>query len=96
MSAAAPHGTAGHGEAAAGNPVTRQLADRRYLVPVDVVLEVSDRLLPGSSGTWRLCGAPAGASCERATARADLAMAAGDLAAAFLAAPRGRCTRPAG
>jgi predicted acetyltransferase len=60
------------------------LAARRYVTDVDVVLDVTDALLPGNTGRWRLTGGPAGAVCERTTAGADLACTALELGAVYL------------
>jgi predicted acetyltransferase len=60
------------------------LAARRYASDVDVVLEVSDPLLPENAGRWRLAGGPTGATCERTDAAADLACDIVDLGAAYL------------
>ncbi len=75
------------------------LAARRYCCPVDVVLEVTDELLPGNAGRWRLraaglsgsagSGAPAGAvSCERTSDPADVALGIRELGAAYLGGTR--------
>jgi len=60
------------------------LAARRYASEVDVVLEVSDALLPENAGRWRLTGGPGGATCERTDAAADLACDVLELGAAYL------------
>ncbi|GIJ52059.1 UPF0256 protein [Virgisporangium aliadipatigenens] len=60
--------------------VPAALAARRYPVPVDLVLEVSDGLLPGNAGRWRLTNA----SCAATSDPADLALDVADLGAAFL------------
>ncbi|QGN47256.1 GNAT family N-acetyltransferase [Micromonospora sp. WMMD558] len=49
------------------------LAGRRYATPVDVVLEVTDDLLPENAGRWRLTGGPDGATCVPADQPAELA-----------------------
>ncbi|WP_091665070.1 GNAT family N-acetyltransferase [Micromonospora auratinigra] len=49
------------------------LAARRYATEVDVVLEVTDDLLPENTGRWRLVGGPTGAECVATTAPAGLA-----------------------
>ncbi|MFE9691244.1 GNAT family N-acetyltransferase [Micromonospora sp. NPDC005806] len=49
------------------------LAARRYVTEVDVVVEVTDDLLPENAGRWRLVGGPAGAECVATTAPAQLA-----------------------
>jgi predicted acetyltransferase len=66
------------------------LAARRYSAPVDVVLEVTDELLTGNAGRWRLrAGGPGeGASCQRADAPADLALDVRELGAAYLGGTR--------
>ena len=62
------------------------LAARRYPVPVDVVLAVTDELLPANAGRWRLRTNPDGtADCTPAgEAPADLAMDIADLGAVYL------------
>jgi predicted acetyltransferase len=56
------------------------LSARRYPVPVDVVLEVTDALLPENAGRWRLTDA----GCAPTTDPADLALDIADLGAAYL------------
>ncbi len=61
------------------------LATRQYQSDVDVVLEVSDTLLPDNAGRWRLtAGAFAVASAERTDAPADLVLDVRELGAAYL------------
>jgi predicted acetyltransferase len=60
------------------------LAGRRYSAPVDLVVEVDDDRCPWNSGSWRLEGDEAGASCERTTARPDVRLGAAALGAAYL------------
>ncbi|GAA4598841.1 putative acetyltransferase [Actinoplanes octamycinicus] len=60
------------------------LAGRRYLAPVDVVLEVTDPILAANAGRWRLTGGPDGATCARTADPADLACSVTDLGAAYL------------
>ncbi|MEV4546236.1 GNAT family N-acetyltransferase [Micromonospora echinaurantiaca] len=43
--------------------VPAALAARRYATGVDLVIEVTDELLPGNTGKWRLTGGPDGAEC---------------------------------
>jgi predicted acetyltransferase len=62
----------------------RALAARRYLAPVDVVLEVSDPILPANAGRWRLTGGPDGATCTRTADPADVICSVTDLGAAYL------------
>ncbi|WP_341717237.1 GNAT family N-acetyltransferase [Micromonospora sp. FIMYZ51] len=53
--------------------VPAALAARRYATDLDVVIEVTDDLLPENTGRWRLVGGPKTASCTPATGPADLA-----------------------
>ena len=69
------------------------LTRRAYSCPVDVVLEVTDELLAGNAGRWRLRadgpGAPnANASCERTDRPADIALDIRELGAAYLGGTR--------
>jgi predicted acetyltransferase len=80
--------------------VAGALTQRRYACPVDVVIEVTDDLCPWNQGRWRLtagaAGTPApgtcapgpGATCERATGPADIALPVRALAAAYLGGTR--------
>jgi predicted acetyltransferase len=70
--------------------VPAALTQRRYASPADVVIDVSDDLLPGNAGRWRLsCGGPDGkASCERTNAPADLELPVAVLGAAYLGGTR--------
>ncbi|MFJ4279118.1 GNAT family N-acetyltransferase [Streptomyces massasporeus] len=60
------------------------LAARTYQTPVDVVFEVEDAFCPWNSGRWRLSGDAKGASCERTTDAADVALSVRELGAAYL------------
>ncbi|KOV98772.1 hypothetical protein ADK65_20825 [Streptomyces sp. NRRL B-1140] len=60
------------------------LEARTYQAPVDVVFEVEDAFCPWNAGRWRLTGDPKGASCERTTDAADLALSVRELGAAYL------------
>jgi predicted acetyltransferase len=60
------------------------LRARTYQAPVDVVLEVEDSFCPWNAGRWRLSGDVKGASCERTTDAADLALSVRELGAAYL------------
>ena len=60
------------------------LAARRYAADVDVVLDVTDPLLPANTGRWRLTGGPGGAACTPTTDPADLAGTVLELGAAYL------------
>jgi predicted acetyltransferase len=66
------------------------LGRRAYAVPVDAVLEVTDPLLPGNAGRWRLRapGQGPGATCERTDQPADVALDVRDLGAAYLGGTR--------
>lgn len=68
------------------------LAARAYCAPVDVVLDVTDELLPGNAGRWRLRadgpGTAVPASCERTVDPADIALGVGELGAAYLGGTR--------
>ena len=61
------------------------LVARRYARPVDVVLEVTDALLPENAGRWRLTAASDGtARCAPSTDPPDLSCDIADLGAAYL------------
>ncbi|MEU6808135.1 GNAT family N-acetyltransferase [Streptomyces sp. NPDC046831] len=60
------------------------LRARTYQAPVDVVFDVEDAFCPWNSGRWRLSGDAKGASCDRTTDAADLAVSVRDLGAAYL------------
>ena len=66
------------------------LARRAYSSPVDVVLEVTDELLPANAGRWRLrAGGPGGgADCARTDEPADIALDVRELGAAYLGGTR--------
>jgi len=68
------------------------LARRRYSCAADVVIEVTDELLPANAGRWRLqCPGPAdggAASCERTSAAADIALPVTALGAGYLGGTR--------
>lgn len=63
------------------------LAARRYPVPVDIVIDVTDPLLPENTGRWRLTGDRSGARCVRTDEPADLAGTVTDLGALYLGGP---------
>lgn len=60
------------------------LASRRYVAPVDTVLEITDPLLPENAGRWRLTGDADGARCVPTRDPAELAGDVRDLGAAYL------------
>jgi len=68
----------------------KALTGRRYSCPVDVVLEVTDELLPGNAGRWRLraAGAAGGVTCERTSDAAEIALDIRELGAAYLGGTR--------
>jgi predicted acetyltransferase len=72
--------------------VPAALCRRRYCCAADVVLEVTDELLPANAGRWRLrCPGPAdgaAASCEHTTAAADITLPVAALAAGYLGGGR--------
>jgi predicted acetyltransferase len=69
------------------------LARRAYSGPVDVVLEVTDEVLGGNAGRWRLRAggadeADADVRCERTGAAADVALDIRELGSAYLGGTR--------
>jgi predicted acetyltransferase len=68
------------------------LTGRAYSAPVDVVLQVTDDLLPGNAGRWRLrCqggGAGTQVACARTDEPADLELDVRELGAAYLGGTR--------
>ena len=64
--------------------VDRALASRTYSAEIDLVVDVTDPFCPWNAGRWRLTGGEKGASCERTTAAADLALGVRELGSAFL------------
>ena len=72
--------------------VPAALRQRRYSCAADVVIEVTDELLPANAGRWRLqCPGPAdsaAASCERTTAAADIVAPVSALGAGYLGGTR--------
>jgi predicted acetyltransferase len=64
------------------------LRQRRYSGPADLVIEVTDDLLPANAGRWRLqCPGPADGgtpSCERTGAAADIVLPVAALGAGYL------------
>src|ERR1035438_2884376 len=72
--------------------VPAALRQRAYWCAADVVIEVSDELLPANAGRWRLqCPGPTDggtASCERTTAAPDIAAPVAILGAGYLGGTR--------
>jgi predicted acetyltransferase len=64
--------------------VPRALSERRYAASVDVVLDVTDPLLPANTGRWRLTAGPDDARCTPTDDPADLACTVLELGAAYL------------
>jgi predicted acetyltransferase len=68
------------------------LRRRRYSCPADLVIEVTDDLLPANAGRWRLqCPGPADGgtpSCERTGAAADIVLPVAALGAGYLGGTR--------
>ena len=65
------------------------LSQRRYARGLDVVIEVTDPLLPANAGRWRLQADAAGqATCERTTSAAELIAPVQALGAAYLGGTR--------
>jgi predicted acetyltransferase len=65
------------------------LTQRRYACPVDVVLDVRDRVLPDNAGRWRLRVDETGqASCDPVDADADVSLDIAALSAAYLGGTR--------
>jgi predicted acetyltransferase len=68
------------------------LRRRRYSCPADLVIEVTDDLLPANAGRWRLqCPGPADGgtpSCERTGAAADIVLPVSVLGAGYLGGTR--------
>jgi predicted acetyltransferase len=60
------------------------MSARRYSAPVDVVLDVSDGLLPGNAGRWRLVGDSSAAQCDPTDAAPDLTLDVRALGAVYL------------
>ncbi len=60
------------------------LAARRYATNIDLVFEVTDDILPGNAGRWRLIGSPDAATCTSTMDEPDLACDIRQLAAAYL------------
>jgi predicted acetyltransferase len=64
--------------------VRHALQERRYAVPLDVVLEVTDDLIEGNAGRYRLTATGSSVSCERTDDAPDLSLSVAELAAAYL------------
>jgi predicted acetyltransferase len=64
--------------------VPRALSARRYAAPMEVVLDLSDSLLPDNAGRWRLLADATSARCDRTDAAPDLSLDVRILGAAYL------------
>ncbi|NTW39194.1 MAG: GNAT family N-acetyltransferase, partial [Cellulomonadaceae bacterium] len=64
--------------------VRAALAARRYAAPVDVVLDVTDALVPANAGRWRVVGGPEDAQVTASDDPADLALDVRELGAVWL------------
>ena len=64
--------------------VPAALAERRYQAPVDVVLEVTDALIPANAGRWHVVGGPDGAQAAHTDAAADLSLDVRELGSVYL------------
>jgi predicted acetyltransferase len=60
------------------------LAGRRYVTPLDVVIDITDPVFVGNAGRWRLRGDRDRAVCERTESPADVAMDIETLGAIYL------------
>jgi predicted acetyltransferase len=69
--------------------VPAALSQRQYARDVDVVIEVTDDVLPANAGQWRLrADADGKATCERTNSAAELLMPVHALGAAYLGGSR--------
>ncbi len=64
--------------------VPRALEARRYGVPVDLVIDVRDTVLPQNAGVYRLRGGPDGAEVRRVNEKPDVALDVRELATLYL------------
>ncbi len=64
--------------------VEAALTSRRYLIDIDVVIDVDDPLLPANRGRYKLTGGPDGAQVRRVTVAPDLSLSVRDLASVYL------------
>jgi predicted acetyltransferase len=60
------------------------LSARRYATDIDVVLEVTDEMLPDNAGRWRLRGGPDGATCDSTVDEPDVSCDVRALGAVYL------------
>ncbi|WP_433017083.1 GNAT family N-acetyltransferase [Kribbella sp. CA-294648] len=64
--------------------VARALEQRRYAVPLDLVLEVTDEVIPANAGRYRLVADGEAVQCDRTDATADLTLSVTELGATYL------------
>ncbi|GAA1646358.1 amikacin resistance N-acetyltransferase Eis2 [Kribbella alba] len=64
--------------------VPRALAQRRYAIGTDVVIEVTDDLIKANNGRFRLTGDTEHATCEPTESTSDLSLSVNELSAAYL------------
>lgn len=64
------------------------LRARRYATGDELVLEVTDPVLPQNQGRWLLEGGPDGAGCQRTRRRPDLTLDVAELGGAYLGGTR--------
>lgn len=64
--------------------VARALEQRRYTVPVDLVLDVTDDLLPANTGRFHLTADGSTVQCRPTDAAADLSLSTTELGGAYL------------
>lgn len=64
--------------------VPAALSARRYAAPVDVVLDITDELVPENSRRWRLTGDGSSVLCEPTSDEADLGLDVRELGAVYL------------
>ncbi|SFP42702.1 Predicted acetyltransferase [Amycolatopsis arida] len=60
------------------------LSARRYSAPLDLVIEVTDSILPENAGRWRLTADDNDTTCVRTAGEPDLVCDVADLGAAYL------------
>jgi predicted acetyltransferase len=64
--------------------VPAALAARRYATDIDLVIEVTDAMIPTNAGRWRLRGSATEAECAATTAAPDLSCDVKSLGAVYL------------
>ncbi|HWD80996.1 MAG TPA: GNAT family N-acetyltransferase [Kribbella sp.] len=64
--------------------VPRALEQRRYAVPLDVVLDVTDNLIESNTGRFRLTADGSAVTCDRTNDAPDLSLSVTELGGAYL------------